>query len=1045
MKQQLGDFELQEQIDPGGYTTVYKAVQWMRHGMSRPAAIKLLQGWATDTAEQVDALRHEVSVLAEVGNAPNIVTVYDFDIDEEVGPWIAMELLGENLRHYISNDPSDPELVRSMLYDALRALSVLHNAKTPIIHRDIKPNNILSTEYGIWKLVDFGVARRVYSDDDTVNVMTVQYASPEMLDGTFGEVSPASDLYALGITAYHYALGDEMYRAQFPSIYDPQSGVDPSETKTDDRAKWMYWHTSTQMNLRPLAEIIEGYPSDLSETIARMTAKPIADRTATSEEALSLLNMHSGATKQLEVTARMAKKAEEGDEKKGGGAIIGLALGAVAAIVFLMLVAYVMLSLGATPSIRLQEATFVGQTPDVAVRGTIENFPRGAQAIVTDGRRTYPASVDSAGDFTANVRMARLGQSDVELIVSRGDTPILKKKFIVERVAPEIVEVRARVRPAVEGASVVFKEVESGQTFRVPTNPAGLATTALNYGDFVVEASHPRFLPYASDANTGFDPVKEVVIDLTPMNPAQVNAKRQELMDELQDVAARAAEGDPEAIKRLAEIQAELALLEEDPNSTEARARAALVAEFVDVAQHAASGDPEAQRRLREINREINELNNQSASTSARRASIEREMSTLRARAAAGDPEAQRRLRQLQRESESLDRQDRRASIEREMDSLREAAANGDPEAQRRLAALQGELAQLDRADRKRAIQDEMDSLRARAEAGDPEAQRRLSQLQSELDGLDRADRRASIQNEMENLRALAASGDPEAQRRMRELEREMAGIDRQDRTAPSGAAARRNELVREMGDLAARVAAGDPAAIARMREIQQELASLEASDPSSGRTAIGARRQELIAEMASLTERAAAGDPAAIARLQQIQQELATLGAIESATSGQAGLAAAAADMMGGTPTLDLIDRATLLALPPDQFRAFVEVNIPTGALTVETIPHLSRLRLRGAVFSDAEHDLLLARLEPAMSRLLLEVTVDPRTVSRRLTDALQLSGGESVVVHPYLTNEEKTIFVKFSPSYEFTEARARTIAHRFVIDSNLLVVQPF
>jgi len=1043
MKDQLGDFEIVNQIDPGGHTQVFKAVQWMRHGLSRPAAIKIIQGWATDTEEQIEALRREVSVLAEVGNAPNIVTVYDFDIDEELGPWIAMELLGKSLRHYISADPTDPELVRSMMYDVLRALTVLHNAKPPITHRDIKPNNILSTEYGIWKLVDFGIARRSHSGEDTVNVMTVQYASPEMLDGSFGEIGAHSDLYALGLAAYHYALGDETYRAQFPSIYDPQAKPDEQEGKSDDRAKWMYWHTSAQMPLRPLSEIIEGYPGDISETIARMTNKSIEERTGSAEEALTLLNMHAGA-KPLEVNL-IGSRADDGKEKKSSS-IVGLLLGAVAAVVFLMLAVYVMLSMSATPSLMLPEGnSFSGSTPEIRVIGRIENFPRGAQAVVTDGRRDFAATVDSAGNFVANVRVARLGETVAEIIISRNDATLLKQKIRIERVAPESVDVRVRVRPAVESVQVAMSEVDSGRTLRDSTNAAGLATSTLAYGDFVIHTSHARFMPYESDANTGYEPTREIVIDLTPMNPAQISAKRSELMSELQEVARRAAEGDPEAIARMAEIQRQLVALEENPNSNEARARISLVAEMVDVAQHAASGDEEAQRRLREINQEFNELNSRIANTSSRRAAISREMDTLRARAAAGDPAAQRRLRELERESDSLDRIDRRSAIEREIESLREAAENGNPEAQRRMAALRGELGQLDRADRRQAVENEMDSLRARAEAGDPEAQRRLRELQTEKQSLDRADRRQAIQREMENVRALAASGDPEAQRRMRELEREMTQIDRQDRSAPNRNAARRNELVREMGDLVARVAAGDPAAIARMREIQQELSDIEASEPSGSRTAIGARRQELLNEMGNLMDRAAAGDPAAVARLREIQQELATLSAIESAAAGADGLAAAAASMMGGAPTLDLIDRATLLQLPPDQFRVFIEVNIPTGSLIVETIPHLSRLRIRGAVFSEMELDLLMSRLEPAMVRLQLEITVDPRTVGRRLTDALEYSGAEQVVVHPYLTETESSIFVKFMPTVEFSEDRARSIASRFVLDQNLLTVQPF
>ena len=149
-QQQLGDFELLEQIDPGGYTTVYRAVQHMGQGVSRPAAVKVLQSFNLDDETQMATLRREVELLVELSTCPNIVTIYGFGLDEEAGPWIAMELGGRSLKHFISDDPAEPEQVRMLLRDTLRALAVVHAADPPILHRDLKPNNILSTDFGTW-------------------------------------------------------------------------------------------------------------------------------------------------------------------------------------------------------------------------------------------------------------------------------------------------------------------------------------------------------------------------------------------------------------------------------------------------------------------------------------------------------------------------------------------------------------------------------------------------------------------------------------------------------------------------------------------------------------------------------------------------------------------------------------------------------------------------------------------------------------------------------------------------------------------------------
>ncbi|MHC4350777.1 MAG: serine/threonine protein kinase, partial [Planctomycetota bacterium] len=290
MKKQLGNFHLLEQIDPGGYTIVYRAEEDMGQGFTRPAAIKILRGMDLDDEARVAVLRRETEMLVELSTCPNIVTIYGIGIDDEEGPWIAMELLGRSLKHFIGDDPAEPDQVRVLLRDALRALSIVHGVDPPILHRDLKPNNMLSTDFGNWVIADFGLARR-WEADDTLHLATVQYAAPELLDTTLGSESAKMDLYSLGMVAYEFALGRGLYRKQFPSVYDPYAS---KADAGDERPKWMYWHTSMQMAVPPIAELIPDYPQDLSELVADMTIKPLSERLGSAGEALNRLGRVEG-------------------------------------------------------------------------------------------------------------------------------------------------------------------------------------------------------------------------------------------------------------------------------------------------------------------------------------------------------------------------------------------------------------------------------------------------------------------------------------------------------------------------------------------------------------------------------------------------------------------------------------------------------------------------------------------------------------------------------------------------------------------------------
>ncbi len=881
MRTRLGDFDILDRIDPGGYTIVYRAWQDMGQSVRRPAAVKVLQGWDLNDERQMQSLLHEVELLVEVSSSPNIVTVYGFGIDDEAGAWIAMELGGRSLKHFIREQPADPEQVRLLLRDILRALGTVHGADPPILHRDIKPNNILSSQFGIWKLTDFGLATRQDSDS-TLHLATVQYAAPEMLDGTIGAESPKMDLYSLGMAAYHYALGESLYRKQFPSIFDPFAR-DGEENARDDRPKWMYWHTSSQMSVPAVADIIEGYPRDVSDLIAAMIRKNPSDRIASAQEALQRLG---------NVDTQISVPIVSAEESESNSGLRSLAL-ALVAVVLLVIVGTGLLlrqGMGPTPSIQVASGGAVStREPTLTLTGRIEDFPSdGSASIDMRSLAPIPVTVDSEGRFSAQVPLPRLGQIDGQLQVYREgrSEPIAVHLLRLDRQAPEQVALSFTTRPPATDAIIQITERGASRPpIRLTTNSEGMAISEVAYGQIDVEVIHPGYREMRVTRDTGHNPEGTLTLDLTPLSDEAIDQRREVLLSELESLSERVQRGDPEAIARMAAIQRELGLLEPVSGDAAAARRVALQRELADVIERAKNGDPDAIRRQREIIAELREL--------------------------AGTPGTQ--------------------------------TADG------------------------------------------------------------RTGRPASV--------------DPV-----------------QDR------AERRAALIREMGDLAARAEAGDPTAIARLREIRTELAEIEGETEDN--SAIGRRRRELLDEMAMVADLAAAGDPAAQARLSAIQRELATLSTLEQGAGDPAQMAAAAQRMLGDSIDLSMIDRAVLMQLPLEQFRAFIELNIPSGALVAETVPHSMRVRVRGVLFNQEEMDRVLARLEPAMPRLTTELRVDPWAVCRRMQRALEEMGVENVIVHAHLTLGDNLLFVVYAKGVGIDEDRIRQTAHPYVVDRDLLVI---
>lgn len=194
-------YEVLEKTGTGGMSVVYRAKD---HKLNRTVAIKVLKQEFSDNANFVSKFRVEAQAAAGLMH-PNIVNVYD--VGEEKGMYyIVMEYVdGITLKKYIEKKSrlTTKEAI-SIAIQVSMGLQAAHN--NHVIHRDIKPQNIMISRDGKVKVTDFGIAKAATSNTITSNVMgSVHYTSPEQARGGYSD--ERSDIYSLGITLFEMLTG----------------------------------------------------------------------------------------------------------------------------------------------------------------------------------------------------------------------------------------------------------------------------------------------------------------------------------------------------------------------------------------------------------------------------------------------------------------------------------------------------------------------------------------------------------------------------------------------------------------------------------------------------------------------------------------------------------------------------------------------------------------------------------------------------------------------------------------------------------------------
>src|SRR5919109_3928293 len=207
-----GRYRLGERIGHGGMGEVFAAHDLR---LEREVALKLLRAELVDQGPMRERVLAEARLAARLTH-PHVVAVLDTG-EQEGRPYVVMERLsGRTLRDELAAGPLPEERVRDIGLQVLRALGAAH--ELGIVHRDVKPGNVLDAGVGTWKVADFGIAKWVHADDTLTGTGELLgspwYVAPERIDGQ--QAGPAADLYAVGVLLYEALCGRRPFEGDDP-------------------------------------------------------------------------------------------------------------------------------------------------------------------------------------------------------------------------------------------------------------------------------------------------------------------------------------------------------------------------------------------------------------------------------------------------------------------------------------------------------------------------------------------------------------------------------------------------------------------------------------------------------------------------------------------------------------------------------------------------------------------------------------------------------------------------------------------------------------
>ncbi len=248
-----GRYRVEAPIASGGMSTVYRGRDVR---LERPVALKVMDSRYAGDHQFLTRFQREARAIAHLKH-PGLVAIYDQGQDAR-HPFLVMELIeGGTLRELLQErGPMPPHAVAAVLRPVLGGLGVAHRAG--LVHRDVKPENVLISDDGEVKLVDFGLVRAIAEAGITstsVILGTAGYLSPEQVEGR--PTGPRSDVYSAGILTFELLTGTMPFRG------DNALGVA---------------HQRLDRDVPPPSSTIDGVPPQFDEFVARATARDPRDR-----------------------------------------------------------------------------------------------------------------------------------------------------------------------------------------------------------------------------------------------------------------------------------------------------------------------------------------------------------------------------------------------------------------------------------------------------------------------------------------------------------------------------------------------------------------------------------------------------------------------------------------------------------------------------------------------------------------------------------------------------------------------------------------------
>jgi eukaryotic-like serine/threonine-protein kinase len=261
----LGRYEVEREVGQGGMAVVYRGTD---HVLGRPVAIKVLHGHLLQKEEARARFAREARVIARLKH-PGIVEVYDYSGAESDRSFLVAEFVdGDSLAEVSARTGAMPPeiaaLVAASVGDALA-----HAHERGVVHRDVKPENLMVRRDGVLKLMDFGIAHVLDMEHLTMTgaiLGSPAHMSPEQVDGR--ALDARTDVFSLGTLLYLLATGRYPFQAETPSAM---------------------LRAIVEVRYPDPRQVRAGFPDDLCAVLSRMMARDPADRYPTAREAVDAL------------------------------------------------------------------------------------------------------------------------------------------------------------------------------------------------------------------------------------------------------------------------------------------------------------------------------------------------------------------------------------------------------------------------------------------------------------------------------------------------------------------------------------------------------------------------------------------------------------------------------------------------------------------------------------------------------------------------------------------------------------------------------------